>query len=414
MERRPLFWLAVGGWCAVMATGCGGSGGDAAGEKASESSGLPTASIGGGGKKARPVEDESETPKEPEPGTPEWNLLEITKIRVQTTPAAENLDVAKLAQIRRERNERIIDLATAVIAATHQNPKQEELLVAGVHQLMESRTQLALQGNAEDVEALYSDCETLQKKFPKSKAAAEAAFSRVLFARTNATMRGLKEPRWLEEFARQARLFATTFPEEETRAMIVLQAAARSCELHQKTSEAAACYAEIERKFPKHQHAAQASAALRRLSLKGQTLQLAGPTLDGGFSRIDDFAGKLVLVCFWDTESEEFLKAVPMLQAMAKKYGKAGFAVIGVNLDEEESTVAEFLEEHPMPWPHIFHPDPLQRRWDNPVAKYYSVQDVPTLWLVDGEGTVVDLAVQPETMEKTVRDQLAKMPQASR
>jgi hypothetical protein len=396
-----------------MVTGCGG-GGNAAGEKASESSGLPTASLGGGSKKAKPVEDESETPKEPEPGTPEWNLLEITKIRVQTTPAAENLDVSKLAQIRRERNERIIDLATAVIGATHQNPKQEELLVAGVHQLMESRTQLALQGNAEDVEALYSDCETLQKKFPKSKAAAEAAFSRVLFARTNATMRGLKEPRWLEEFARQARLFATTFPEEETRAMIVLQAAARSCELHRKYDEAAGCYAAIEKKFPKHQHAAQASAALRRLSLKGQTLQLAGPTLDGGFSRIDDFAGKLVLVCFWDTESEEFLKTVPMIQSIAKKYGKSGLAVIGVNLDEEESTVAEYLEEHPMPWPHIFHPDPLQRRWDNPVVKYYGVQDVPCLWLVDGEGTVVDMTVQPETLEKVVREQLSKMPQASR
>lgn len=407
MERRPLCWFVVGGWCALVLTGCGGS---SNGDKPSDSGSLPTVSIGG--KKAAPVADETE--KEPEPGTPEWNLLEIQKIRIQPTPDAANLSVENLSQIRRERNEKIIDLATAVIAGTHQDPKQEEALVAGVHQLMEARTQLALQGNAEDVETLYADCETLQKKFPKSKAAAEAAFSRVLFARTNATMRGLQEPRWLVEFARQARMFANTFPEEETRALIVLQAAARSCELHRNYEEAAGCYSAIEKKYPQHQHAAQATAALRRLSLKGQTLQLAGPTLDGGFSRIDDFAGKVVLVCYWDTESEEFLKAVPMIQSVAKKYGKQGFAVIGVNADEEEATVTQFLEEHPMPWPHIFHPDPLQRRWDNPVMKYYGVQDVPSLWLVNGDGVVVDTAVQPETLEKLVREQLAKASQASR
>lgn len=404
MQRRLLSGFCGAGLSLALLAGCGGSA--PTGDKSAEPSGLPTASIGGG--KSKNATDEA-----PAPGSPEWNLLEIGKIRVQPAPDANKLSVDKLADIRRERNEKVIDLATAVIAATHDDPKQEPSFVAGVHHLMEARTQLALQGAQEDVDALYADCETLQAKYPKSKAAAEAAFARVLYARTNATLHALREPRWLDEFARQARLFAAGFPDEEARALVALQAAARSCELNQRSEAAAGCYAEIEKRYPNHQHAAQATAALRRLHLKGQRLELAGPTLEGGFARIDDFAGKTVLVCFWDTESEEFLKAAPMIQAVAKKYAKHGLAVVGVNLDEEEADVTEFLEKHPMPWPHIFHPDPVQRRWDNPVAKHYGVLDVPNLWLVNAEGVVLDTAVQPETLEAQVREALQRQMRAA-
>lgn len=400
MSRRPLL-LSVSTLVLAGFVGCGGGNAPsetAEGESKGSSSSLPTASIGG--PKTSAAEHQAE------PGTPEWSLEEVLRIRREKLPDTD--DVARLSAVRKERNEKIIALATSVIAATHKDPKQEELFVAGVHQMMEARLQLALQGDRDEIDALYADAESLQQKFPRSKAAAEAAFARVRFAHTNAQRFADQEPRWLSEFARQARAFAADFPEEETRATMLLHAAARSCELHRLTEEAVGCYEALKTQFPQHALAVSSEGAVRRLQLKGQPLQLTGPTVDGGFCKMDDFAGKTVLVCFWSTDSSRFLEVLPQIQAVAAKYGKYGFAVVGVNLDEEDAEVTAFLEQNAMPWPQILDPDPAKRRWDNPVVKHYGVRDIPTLWLVDSQGIVVETFVEPEQLDAVVKAQMTK------
>lgn len=424
MQRRMVS-LLCGVGLAMSVAGCGQSAPPADGASDPPTSLLPTASIGGPKVTAEAG---------PEPGTPAWSLLEIQKIRMQPLlraakkegeagtknpkegPSEEtnaDVDVAKIAAVRAERNEKIVALATAVIAATHQDPAQEEAFVAGVHQLMEARLQLAMQGSRDEVDALYADSESLLKKYPKSKAAAEAAYARVRFAHMNAQRSAGDEPRWLQEFARQARLFATEFPAEETRAPMLLQSAAWSCELYDMQEESIGCYSTLEQQFPKHPLAKQAAASLRRLNLKGRPVELAGPTLDGGFTRIDDFAGKTVLVCFWASDSEVFLEILPRLQAVLTKYEKQGLTMVGVNLDEDESDVTKFLEQHPLPYPHIFHPDPAQRRWENPVVKYYGVRDIPALWLVNSDGVVVDTFFEIEQLDEIIKKLIGRGSQAS-
>lgn len=393
------------------------------GDKPAASS-LPTASIGG---------PKSEAADEPlAEGSPEWILEEIRKVRAETLPGriptrtpggrevvtSVDEDEAKLAarssKIRRERNEKIIDLATSCIAATHEDPAQEELFTAAVHQLMEARLQLALLGNKDDVDGLYEDVATLERTKPKSKAAAEAAFVRARFAHMNAQRFAEQEPRWLDEFAKQSRLFATQYPGEETRGSMLLHAAGWTCELHKMGDAAVACYTTLATQYPKAPQAPQATAAIRRLSLKGQRLELAGPTPDGGFTRVDDYAGKAVLVVFWASDASEFEQNLPAIQTVADKYAKYGLTVLGVNLDEDEADLKSFADKHGLKWTQIFHPDPQQRRWNNPVVKHYGVRDIPAVWLVDHEGTVVSTQVDLSTLEKDVRTVLAKLQQASR
>src|SRR3990172_379350 len=210
--------------------------------------------------------------------------------------------------------------------------------------------------------------------------------------------RGKKEPRWLSEFAQQARLYATNFPMYQARALQLLLSAGRSCELHGIRDEALACYAMIQEKFPEAPQARQAAAIIRRLNLKGQKLDLGGETPEGGYVKIDDYQGKIVLVGFWSSDSQAFQQQLPQLTEVVQKYEKKGLSVIGISLDEDETLVDQFVVEPPLPWTQIFSVDRDKRRWDHPVVKAYGVQDIPLYWLVDQSGTVVENQIQPEEL----------------
>ncbi len=341
----------------------------------------------------------------PKPGTPEWFLQEITTLRMSPIPETDDLE--ELRQTRRERNEKIIDMATKTIGLTHSNPNQEPQFTLAVHHLVDTRRQLALQGDRESIDALYEYSETLYKRDPKSRAASEAAYVLTQFAHDNAKRFAAQEPRWLEEFARQARKFAANFSAEDgSRAVSMLFAAARSCDLYGLNDTAIDCYSQLFRQFPDTPHGMQAQASLRRLQLLGQPLQLAGPTMDGGFAAIDDYRGKVVLVVFWSTQAASFVSEADRLIATAKSFSEQDFAILAVNLDDNEAAVDAFLEQHPLDCPQIFHPEPERRGWENPVASYYGVRSVPVYWLVDRDGTVTETRLDVDDFESRVRQLL--------
>lgn len=386
-------------------------------------------------------DDEQSHRSEPAEGTPEWHIREILRIRLMPFPsAAKNSDgnsegdreeSDRTARIRRERNLKVIELAKQAIALSHKNPEKEVAFNAAVNHLLDAHLQLALAGEQEDVDALYEVAEALQNSKPNSEAAASAALTVVNFAHANAVRYGEAEPRWIQEFAHQAQLFAARIseslaalgnPESEdkstasrrlqlqsdaSRAAQILMAAGQSCDAAGLTEEAKTCYLLIRSKFPDSVPAQQVAGILRRLHLKGQPLQLAGPTLDGNFVSIEDFKGKTVLVVFWSSQAKPFLDQLPALTELLKKAQKH-VSVIGVCLDTDEAELDRFLEEQGLSWPQIFYSEPDKRGWNSPLASYYGITSLPTMWIVDASGVVAETEVAAADLEPKLRDIVRK------
>lgn len=360
---------------------------------------LPTASIGTAGQpgsEKTPIAELAE-------GSAEWSVREITRLLVQ--PLSETDDSAQLREARRERNQRIVDLATQAIASAHNDGSKELIFNAAAHHLMTATSQLALQGDRESVDALYEHAAALSQRDPKSRAAAEAAYTLANFAYKNAERYAEKEPRWLEEFARQARLFAANFPDETDRAVKLLTTAGWSCELHGMIDDAIGCYAAIQEHAPHSPHAERVAGPLRRLNLLGKPLELAGPTINGGFRSIDDYRDKTVLVVFWSTIAKPFMQQFSSLKAVVAKHDR--LAVLTVNLDQDETAVGQFREQHAVDWPIVFHSDPEKRGWNNPVAAYYGIRNVPAYWLVAPDGTVVSMSTGVDQLESDLQKALS-------
>jgi len=336
----------------------------------------------------------------PDQGTPEWMLREAMMLRLQ--PPSKTTDVEKLRAERKDRNDKIVKLTHQAIAATHEDKAKARIFNAAVHQLMEARLQLALAGAREDIDALYEDSAALAKREPQSQAAAEGAYTLVNFAYSRAQQASRQDPRWLEEFARQATSYAMSYPREEHRSVPLLFAAARSCELHGMNTEALACYATIQKRFPKNPHAARAEGIVRRIRLTGTSPQIAGPTLDGKQISLADLSGKVVMVVFWSSGARPCQAELPQLAAVHKKYAKQGLSVIGVNLDPDDTPAKQFAIQHQIAWPQICFPDKARRGWNNPLALAYGIMEVPSIWLIDRQGHVVTTRVKTAEVETEI------------
>jgi peroxiredoxin len=307
-------------------------------------------------------------------------------------------DVALLKKHRKEKNEKIVKLSQQAISLTHKDAEKERVFNLAVHNLMEARMQLALAGDAAQVELLNEDAVALFKRDPKSAAAAEAAHAQVNLAYGLAKGAPADDAKLLIEFATAARYFAENFPGEERRSLPLLFAAGRSCELPGLNKEALGCYVMILKRFPNSPFAARVTPIVRRMKLAGKPPKIVGPTVDGDQVNIDDMLGKVVLVVFWSSQAEPFQEMVPRLMPVLRASSRKGLQVVGVNLDQEPALMQQFVVKHKISWPQIFFPEPEKRGWNNPIASRYGITDLPALWLVDQNGNVVSTTVKVDKL----------------
>jgi thiol-disulfide isomerase/thioredoxin len=338
----------------------------------------------------------------PEAGSVEAALQEMTTLRL-TPPKSENVDELKAE--RKARNAKIVLLAQDVITRTHDAADKDRLFNAAVHHLMEARVQLALAGDKEAIEGLYGDAGALFKRNPKSKAAAEGAYALVNLAYSQARQTTPPDPHWLQEFARQAKHYALSFPAEELKAVPLLFTAARSCELNNLTEQAVDCYTTIQQSFPRSPFATRAVGISRRLALPGQIVSLSGPKLGGEMLTTDDLLGQTVVVVFWSTDTQSFREILPTLQQAQAKYAKSGVSFVGVNFDVDASKVNPFLIEQKMGWPQIVFEKEAQRGWNNPIATFYGIMDIPAIWVIDAQGQVVSTTVAASELDSLLERQ---------
>lgn len=404
--RAVKLWMMLG--VVVALAGCGGADNreTASGEGASDKQGtgkLPAASIAGG---IIADDDDRDNMEEgpleqidPQEGSPEWLIREATKQRFS---APRTGDVDELRTSRKERNEKIVDLMQQAIALTHEDKSKDRLFNVAVHHLMEARLQLALLGDKENINALYEDAAALEARDPQSPAAAEGAYALASLAYSHARSATKEDPRWMQEFAGQAKHFAGDFPKEESRSLPLLFTAARSCELHGLMEEALSCYEMISKRFPKSPYAPRVTGILRRLKLPGNPAQLGGPTLEGDQVSVDDLLGNPVLVVFWSTEAKQFEEQLPQLTAVQRKHAKAGLVVLGVNLDQEPTAVQQFVVKHHINWSQVFFSEPERRGWNNPLAAFYGVLEIPAYWLIDPRGNVVSTTLTVSDLDPAI------------
>ena len=120
---------------------------------------------------------------------------------------------------------------------------------------------------------------------------------------------------------------------------------------------------------------------------------------------LSNYRGRVVYLDFWASWCVPCRKSFPWMNAMQKQYGKYGFDVVAVNLDEDRELAEQFLSQIPAAFTVAF--DPTGK-----TAESYSVQVMPSSFLIDRNGELVAehrgfRKVDSASLEKEIRQLLA-------
>ncbi len=213
---------------------------------------------------------------------------------------------------------------------------------------------------------------------------------------------------WFE----QLEAFAKQWPNSEDAPDAVVQLAI-SYELMGRIDDAKAWYEQLAKNYPKTEGGVKAQGALRRLTLTGNKLTLAGKTLQGQNLSSTHYQGKVVLVIFWASYAQPFTDDLAAIKTVYAKYQKSGFEILGINLDPELTAVGPYLKQQGIAWQNLR--EAPKEEGQQPGDYGYGIVSVPTMFIVNKDGTVeggittanldiaVDALIQGKKLEDTRR-----------
>jgi thiol-disulfide isomerase/thioredoxin len=129
-----------------------------------------------------------------------------------------------------------------------------------------------------------------------------------------------------------------------------------------------------------------AKTGIALMEMRTKPLDLSFTAVDGRKVDLADLRGKVVLVDFWATWCPPCVEEAPGVVETYEKFKDQGFEIVGISLDVDKSALEKFTAEYKMTWPQFFD----GKRWDNELAKRFNIQAIPTMWLLDREGKLVD------------------------
>ena len=119
--------------------------------------------------------------------------------------------------------------------------------------------------------------------------------------------------------------------------------------------------------------------------------------LDGNPISLQDYRGKVVLLDFWVLWSPCVVE-MPDIKQIYDTYKDEGFEIIGVNLDDEEVILQNYVKENGIPWCQIFD----QGAGEDSLALQYGISDIPEMWLIDQEGRLITHKARGADLERLI------------
>ena len=138
--------------------------------------------------------------------------------------------------------------------------------------------------------------------------------------------------------------------------------------------------------YPEYAEAVQAALAEALKLQPGQPApEFTLRDLDGQPVSLSQFKGQVVLLDFWASWCGPCIGNLPDLRKIKERTADRPVVFLNVSLDADEAAWREAVAEHEIKGVHV-----RVAGWDADVAKSYQVKSIPSYYLVDSQGLIVE------------------------
>jgi len=118
--------------------------------------------------------------------------------------------------------------------------------------------------------------------------------------------------------------------------------------------------------------------------------------------KLSSFRGKYVLVDFWASWCGPCRQENPNVVKAYNKYKDKNFTILGVSLDDNRDRWLRAISQDGLTWTQVSD----LRGWSNEVAVQYSIQSIPSNFLVSPEGKIIARNLRGEELEAKLQELL--------
>jgi thiol-disulfide isomerase/thioredoxin len=126
-------------------------------------------------------------------------------------------------------------------------------------------------------------------------------------------------------------------------------------------------------------------------------------TADGKTIALTDLRGRVIYVDFWASWCAPCRRSFPWMNQLQQRYGDRGLTIIAVNVDRRRADAEQFLQINTARFAVVY-----DDRGATPQA--YAVKGMPSSYLIDARGTVVDVELGfRDDRKSAIEDQIRSL-----
>lgn len=128
------------------------------------------------------------------------------------------------------------------------------------------------------------------------------------------------------------------------------------------------------------------------------------PTVDGQQLRFSDVKAKVKILDFWASWCTPCRMSSPELVKIYKDYKNKGLEIVSVSLDDNADEWKAAIQQDGLDWIHVSD----LKGWKSEIAELYTVNGIPSVFIVDESNTIVGTSHSPEEMRQIIENIVGK------
>lgn len=138
----------------------------------------------------------------------------------------------------------------------------------------------------------------------------------------------------------------------------------------------------------------------KKADIGGIAPAFEAPNPKGEIVSLNDALGTYTIIDFWASWCRPCRMENPNVVRVYEKYHDKGLNIISVSLDREgqQDRWIKAIADDQMDWYHVSN----LKFWQDPIARLYNVRSIPSTFLLDSEGRIIDKNLRGPALEQRI------------